>query len=298
MRSSQQMTQQAYPPATSVRGQSPIFGEAAPVAPANRKILFISLGALVVVALIAFLLLRPTTGPISTPDNPPRNDGQETTPQPVTTPEGMALIPAGTFTMGYNKSDEESEKPEREVTLPAFFLDINEVTVGDYYKFVKERGYKPPSNWSAEWKAGNITEQEARLPVTNVSWFDATAYAQWVGKRLPTEQEWEYAARGTDKRLYPWGNEYNPALTNSKESGGELKPVGSYPAGESPFKILDMAGNVAEWTASEATQQVGRIIRGGGYINTDVYLRTSTRVALAPSDSKPFIGFRCAKNVQ
>jgi serine/threonine-protein kinase len=208
--------------------------------------------------------------------------------------------------MGHNGSDEESEKPEHEVPLQAFFIDKTEVTVGDYYKFVKARGYKTPPTWSAEWKEGNFTEQEARLPVTNVSWFDATAYAQWAGKRLPTEKEWEYAARGTDKRLYPWGNSFNPELANSKETGGDLAPVGSYSAGQSPFGILDMSGNVAEWTGSDSfqypgskgTQQAGKIIRGGGFRNSEVYLRTTTRVALAPNESRPDIGFRCAKDAQ
>jgi serine/threonine-protein kinase len=218
----------------------------------------------------------------------------------------MALIPAGTFTMGYNGSEEESEKPEHEVPLQAFFLDVREVNIGDYYKFVKEKGYKYPSNWSAQWKEGNFTEQEARLPVTHVSWFDATAYAQWAGKRLPTEKEWEYAARGTDKRLYPWGNRFDPELANGKVTGGALAPVGSYPAGQSPFGILDMSGNVAEWTASDSfqypgskgTQQAGKIIRGGGFKNSEAYLRTTTRVALAPNESEESIGFRCAKDAQ
>jgi serine/threonine-protein kinase len=306
MRSSQQLTQQAYPPATSARDQSPTFGEAAPGLSATRKILFISLGALVVVALVAFLLLRPDAGPISTPANPPGQGEQETPVKPLTPPEGMALIPAGTFTMGYNGSEEESEKPEHEVPLQAFFLDVREVNIGDYYKFVKEKGYKYPSNWSAQWKEGNFTEQEARLPVTHVSWFDATAYAQWAGKRLPTEKEWEYAARGTDKRLYPWGNRFDPELANGKVTGGALAPVGSYPAGQSPFGILDMSGNVAEWTASDSfqypgskgTQQAGKIIRGGGFKNSEAYLRTTTRVALAPNESEESIGFRCAKDAQ
>ncbi len=218
----------------------------------------------------------------------------------------MALIPAGTFTMGYNGSEEESEKPEHEVKLPAFFLEKTEVTVGDYYKFVKERGYKFPSNWTSQWKSGAFTERESQLPVTNVSWFDATAYAQWAGKRLPTEREWEYAARGTDKRLYPWGNTFNPRLTSSGETGSGLTPVGSYATGESPFGILDMSGNVAEWTSSDSfaypgskgSQKSGKVIRGGSFRNTEEYLRATTRVALLPNEARADIGFRCAKDAQ
>jgi formylglycine-generating enzyme required for sulfatase activity len=308
---SQQLTRQAVETAGQLQDKSTTFGEAAPGASATRKVLFIALGALAIIAVVAFLLLRPSSEPspaatdAATPGSPP--SGTTTPAKPAAPPEGMALIPAGTFTMGYNRSEEESEKPEHEVKLPAFFLDKNEVTLAEYHKFVKEKGHRFPANWTAEWKAGHFGEREARLPVTHVSWFDATEYAQWAGKRLPTEREWEYAARGnTDKRLYPWGNSFNPVLARSSDPSGSPVPVGSFSGGASPFGILDMAGNVAEWTSSDAfsypgsksAQKPGKIIRGGSYRNTEVYLRATTRVVLPPNEARPDIGFRCAKNAE
>src|SRR5688572_1012757 len=125
----------------------------------------------------------------------------------------MAYVPGGDFTMGRDDGDE-YERPAHLVTVKPFFIDLNEVTNEDYEKFVKEKGYQPP----ASWKTGTYPEGAGRLPVTGVNWEDANAYAAWAGKRLPTEEEWEFAARGADGRTYPWGNEWQPGQANADKA--------------------------------------------------------------------------------
>jgi serine/threonine-protein kinase len=208
------------------------------------------------------------------------------TPVPVVrpAPEGMVYIPGGELKMGRNdESADVLEKPEHVVTVLPFYLDINETTNEQYEKFVTANNYPPPSLW----KTGKYPEAEAQFPVTGVSWEDASAYAAWAGKRLPTEAEWEFAARGTDGRLYPWGTPAQgstPAqagLSNINEGGNKRTApvkVGSYPEGKSPFGILDMSGNVWEWTSDDLAAYPGgaaqplpegygrlKIIRGGSY---------------------------------
>jgi formylglycine-generating enzyme required for sulfatase activity len=233
-------------------------------------------------------------------DEPPPTPGKT----PTAPPEGMVLVPGGKFTMGFNGSDEPSEKPEHIETMNPFFIDKTEVTVGDYYKFMKAKNHAPPDDWPQNWKSGKFQAGEERLPVTGVSFFDASEYAEWAGKRLPTEKEWEYAARGTDKRLYPWGNDYDAARANVADSQKNAPvAVGSYSAGQSPFGVLDMAGNVAEWTGSDsfrypdsqATPKPGKIVRGGSFRASKIYAMTTTRTAVQVDRKLPDVGFRCAK---
>ena len=198
----------------------------------------------------------------------------------------MALIPAGEYRMGTAEGSDglTDEHPERLVFLHAFFLDRFEVTNQDYAAFVQSTSYRPPSNnnpASTIWNDTAYPQAIAKHPVVNVSWEDAVAYCRWSGKRLPTEAEWEKAARGTDGRRYPWGNDWSWKKANSasywagqtiefqsgadweafwvkgdgarlvKEKGikGEVLtlPVGSFPDGASPYGIQDLAGNAAEW---------------------------------------------------
>jgi formylglycine-generating enzyme required for sulfatase activity len=160
--------------------------------------------------------------------------------------EDMLLVPAGEFLMGSRDADsqaESNEKPQRTLSLPAFYIDQFEVTNIQYKRFVDDTGYPAPPSW----KDGNYADEADFYPVVEVTWWDATAYARWAGKRLPTEAEWEKAARGTDGRRYPWGNHYNSHLANT---GRYFVPANANIEAASPCGAVNMAGNAAEWTAS------------------------------------------------
>lgn len=160
--------------------------------------------------------------------------------------EGMVLVPAGEFTMGSARDEkwvDADEAPQRVVQVPAFFIDELEVTNIQYKRFLDATGWPPPPSW----KDDNYPEDEDFLPVTEVTWWDATAYARWADKRLPTEAEWEKAARDADSRRFPWGDAFSPDRANNDLV---LLPAGAKPDGASPYGAFDMAGNAAEWTAS------------------------------------------------
>jgi serine/threonine-protein kinase len=223
-------------------------------------------------------------------------------------PPGMVYVPGGTFTIGSDEGDE-YEKPAHAVTVRPFFIDQYEVTNEEYAKFLRETGRRPPPTW----KGGGYAEGEARRPVTGVTWDDANAYARWAGKRLPAEEEWECAARGTDGHRYPWGNKWRAGAANVDRPSGGLTEVGRYPDGRSPFGAFDMIGNVWEWTGSSLTpyrrgEEVGRlpndlpdnamVIRGGSFA-TRRARATATyrgyRGIHSPGDEKT--GFRCVREV-
>lgn len=157
----------------------------------------------------------------------------------------MISIPAGSFTMGTNnpKSDDYNG-PEHEVTTKAYKIDKYPITNAQYALFVAETGYRPP----LKWDNGQIPPGKVLHPVIMISWANATAYAKWAGKRLPTEMEWEKAARGTDARRWPWGNRMEPARLNTYYNIGSTTDVTQFPQGASPYGVMDMAGNVSEWT--------------------------------------------------
>jgi formylglycine-generating enzyme required for sulfatase activity len=221
-------------------------------------------------------------------------------------PEGMVLVDGGSFTMGRDNGDP-VEKPAHPVAVGAFFIDRLEVTCEQYLKFLDATSHPAPK----EWTGGKYPDGWAQLPVTGVSWNDADGFARWVGKRLPTEEEWEYAARGPDGRLYPWGNQWNPQAANSSEGGlNKLAPVGRFPAGASPHGILDMAGNVSEWTSTEWAGYLGNPVpripgrklmtfRGGSFMNPKEEVTTTFRVGWPASGGQTYadVGFRCAKDV-
>ncbi len=156
----------------------------------------------------------------------------------------MVKVPAGSFLMGY-AGGAYDEQPVHRVTLAGFSIDRHEVTNGEFEQFVAASRHVP----EGPWKRG-VDVAGKRHPVRFVTWHDAKAYCEWAGKRLPTEAEWEYAARGTDGRLYPWGPAWDPAAahTDLPPSAGPTE-VGSLVAGTSPFGAVDMAGNVWEWVA-------------------------------------------------
>lgn len=221
-------------------------------------------------------------------------------------PPGMVYVAGGTFTMGDDAGDE-YEKPAHNVTVNPFFIDIHEVTCAEYSKFIRATGHRSPPGWTGSIFPGSA----ARLPVTGIDWYDAQAYAAWAGKRLPTEQEWEFAARGSDGRRYAWGDAWRSRAANAGDSSaGRLVEVGQYPDGRSPFGVLDMIGNAWEWTRSELVHYPGarisdfpvgprKIIRGGSWVKDDPPDWTTTFRGFAlPSGGKDYskIGFRCAKD--
>lgn len=227
----------------------------------------------------------------------------------------MVNIPAGSFVRGDDAGDPD-EKPVQRVTVTAFAIDLTEVTVEHYAECVKAKACRT--------LAQKADTANRTLPVTGVSWQEATAYCQWVGKRLPSEVEWEKAARGTDGRRYPWGHEFSCQRGNfgnfsmdgrCAEEGAPGKPVavGSYPSGASPYGVLDMAGNVWEWTQDtyqhDAYRRVDasvvrgtvseklRVLRGGGCCSIFGLPRAADRLALPLDYRDGDIGFRCAKDV-
>lgn len=201
-----------------------------------------------------------------------------------------------------------SNQPQRAVYLDIFAIDKTEVTKGTFAKFVQESGYQEGIGWKQGF------ETQANEPVVGVLWRDAEAYCRWVGKRLPTEAEWEKAARGTDGRRYPWGNQWEQGRANVEESGyGGVIPVGNYPEGASPYGVLDMAGNVAEWVADyfdftyysygpdhnpKGPERImDHVLRGGSWASprehAQVYFRDSSH-SVRPNMR---VGFRCARSV-
>jgi len=224
----------------------------------------------------------------------------------------MVSIPAGEFTMGSQDGDAD-ERPAHKVYVDSFSIDVYEVTVGQYAEFLRSGEVRAP----LDWKTINQSANQKR-PVANVDWADAVAYCKWAGKRLPTEAEWEKAARGTDGRIYPWGNDPpTPLHANYGKMGSHdyetLAPVGTLEAGKSPYGIYDMAGNVWEWVSdwydndyykNSPQQNPGgpsmggfKVIRGGSWTSSPRNLRSADRYWDPPSfRSLYFPGFRCAKN--
>jgi formylglycine-generating enzyme required for sulfatase activity len=242
--------------------------------------------------------VMPTNRPTSTPSATPR--------QPETMMQGgakMVLIPAGPFIMGSDKG-RENEKPVRTVYLPAFYIDIYEVTNVLYRECVTAQTCQPPTDLNS-YRHPNYYIDTAydQYPVNNVDWDMAKTYCEWRGARLPSEAEWEKAARGSDGRTYPWG-EQMPDYTYTNFNDGITTSVGSYEKGRSPYNIYDMAGNVWEWVddwydrypGSNAIDtkfgQTRRVMRGGGLTSGD--LRSSTRFSSARSYASNGVGFRCA----
>ncbi len=225
----------------------------------------------------------------------------------------MADIPEGFFVMGFDGTQAlEDERPSHRVWLDAFSMDVHEVTTAQYASFLAATGRSVP--W--QWETVDLSQHGER-PVIGVDWHDAQAYCQWKGKRLPTEAEWEKAARGTDGRLYPWGNQVptkelaNFALGARFSYSQVLLPVRSYEQGKSPYGLYQMAGNVYEWvqdwyatnyydTSPDRNPQGPgqgqfKVMRGGSWSDLPKYLLTYGRFKLPPETRNSYTGFRCAK---
>ena len=202
----------------------------------------------------------------------------------------MVYVPGGKVTLGSPLAFDEN--PARTVTLEPFFIAMQPVTTASYAKFVEETGHRAPKDWIG----GRPLPGRDAHPVTWLSWSDAEAYVRWAGRRLPTEDEWEFAARGSDQREYPWGNEFSPERCNCRVSGvGGTTAVGSHPGGVSPWGCHDMAGNVWEWTASwaDATHE-RRVVRGGSWGNGSMSCRACYRGSDLPGYWSNAYGCRCA----
>ena len=260
------------------------------------------------------------------------------TPQSRTAPAwilgGMVEIPGGTFAMGSDSRDaNENEKPVHPATVKSFRLDKTEVTVRAYNECVRAGACSEPDaylNESGKYRVFcNWKHPQKRLshPINCVDFQQGSAFCAWAGKRLPTEEEWEYAARaGSEGRTYPWGNDKpdqtrlnacgsecpdnlgakrfprQPPMYETGDGWPETAPVGSFPAGASKQGVLDLAGNVWEWTASEYALYDGsrteekRVLRGGSWGGGDPRTeRTTNRFRLDPDSRAQFLGFRCAQ---
>jgi formylglycine-generating enzyme required for sulfatase activity len=220
-------------------------------------------------------------------------------------PEGMVFIPGGSFMMGRGRASEENPSgPPHQVTVAPFFIDKHEVTREQYQKFIKATGYRAPSIWAN----GTFPNGTGQWPVSGVSWEDAQKYAKWAGRRLPTEAEWEFAARGADKRIYPWGNKFTPDKANVARETAQFTRAENYPKGVSPFGVFDMVGNAWEWTDSDFKPYPGspfrlegckqcKVLRGGSYVNTPEYATATYRLpyeATLLAEPNLYYGFRCA----
>jgi serine/threonine-protein kinase len=228
--------------------------------------------------------------------------------------DGMTLlyVPAGEFTMGSKIWEE--EEPVHTVNLDAFWIDQTEVTNKMYGLCVSDGVCLYPIRTSSETHDAYYGDvQFDNYPVIYINWHMAKAYCQWAGRRLPTEAEWEKAARGTDERTYPWGNQIDRTFANYHSFIGDTTPVGSYESGKSPYGAYDMAGNVWEWTSSlyqiypynatdgreDLNVSGDRMLRGGSWHLESIFVRSAVRLALrvpGPSDilSDNDFGFRCA----
>jgi formylglycine-generating enzyme required for sulfatase activity len=252
---------------------------------------------------------------------------------PVKLPVMVAIL-TGTFWMGtsgeqiasllekedwaveWNASDMfQVEMPQHQLTIPGFEIGKFPITNAEYYVFIYNTGYRVPKGWMGFHYSDGLDDH----PVVGVSKGDALAYCSWISKesslamRLPSEAEWEKAARGTDRRLYPWGDAYDPWRLNTVESGKKMTtPVGSYsPGGDSIYGVADMAGNVWEWTQSTlknypynfehvgdtSGQKSKCVVRGGAWYYSRALARCSTREGVLADFVSPSLGFRLARTI-
>ena len=297
--------------------------------------MFKRLGMFAVLAVCLFAIAIVMVGcdePIEEMLPPPVTEPSVTEPPPVTPPEGMVLIPAGQFQMGSNDDEAQNdEQPVHTVHIDAFFMDEHEVTNLDYKEFILENPRWQKSgiderfhdgSYLNDWSGNDYPSGRANYPVTYVSWYAAMAYAEWAGKRLPTEAEWEYAARGGVAGLkYVTGNTISTRQANYDIHVGDTTAVGRYAA--NGYNLYDMAGNVLEWcldaydedfyAASDNSRNPiaggevdnfttiptdsSRVWRGGSWSYDAQFLRVANRNRSAPTFTYDDIGFRCVRVV-
>jgi formylglycine-generating enzyme required for sulfatase activity len=230
--------------------------------------------------------------------------------------DDMVYVPAGEAVIGTDLEDAPAARPRHTVTLPAFFIDRYEVRNRVYGAWITQTGEVPPEHWTAptEGEARSYAHEHADHPVVGVSFSEAQRFAGWAGKRLPTEQEWERAARGGDDRTWPWGDaedreRVNLAAASSERIPIHTKPVGTSADDQSPVGCMDMAGNVSEWTTSAFTPYPDaerraapfdasrKVLRGGSWRYGLHYARAFNRDRAEPETRSPHLGFRCVVDV-
>jgi iron(II)-dependent oxidoreductase len=199
----------------------------------------------------------------------------------------MVEIPSGEFTMGtnYERADVQ-DQPEHSVQLPAYYIDKYPVTNAQYARFVVNSKHRPP----LDWENGKIPDGKILHPVTMVSWYDAKAYCEANEKRLPTEAEWEKAARGVQGNRWPWGNKMDPSRVNTYYNVGSTTEVTKYTGGVSPYGVFDLAGNVSEWTASDFNPYAGSGAPSGLFQPKQVKAQTPKDRAMKVADLVPVKG--------
>ncbi len=259
--------------------------------------------------------LTPFESTEAPPDLGPASGKSDASTRETPLADDVVMIPAGPFVRGYNGGGYD-EAPQGTVYLDAYSIDRFEVTNHHYQAFVAATGHRkagPPSRYVKNMARMRGPDQ----PVVYISYDDAEAYCQWKGKRLPTEAEWEKAMRGTDGRLWPWGNDDRPGAANWARVNDRYEaaaPVAVFGEDLSPFGVMDGAGNVMEWVSDWYLETayrelpdrnpVGpesgtyRILRGGSYTTTGGDLRLTSRSKIVPDFRDETIGFRCAKSEQ
>ncbi len=282
---------------------TPSRGPFRPALPDDTMKPLLTLLSVPVLCLALMAAARNGEGDSTTPDRP----------DPVPPVQGMVFVPAGEFLMGSTGEDlrkwaDVDEFPQRSVWVDDFYIDIHEVTNAQYKVFLDSTGTEPPPRWVD----GRYGIGEDGFPVVSVTWEDAAAYAAFIGKRLPTEAEWEKAARGTDGRTYPWGDGFDRTLANNSD---HPMTIMNFPGGVSPYGCYDMAGNVAEWVDGtyaayprtdadivpagvpdrrDVFRTDRRVYRGGSWNTFWKYLRCANRESTPDGKRWVYVGFRCA----
>ena len=245
--------------------------------------------------------------------------------------EEMILIPSGSVMIGEDSQYSfPNQKPVHKVHLDAYYVDVAEVTNSQYREFIRDGGYKRKEFWTKEgwaylqkalqgyrpvtpWSLARHGFNKPHQPVCGVVWYEADAYARWCGKRLPTEAEWERAARSTDGRIYPWGDEFDYTKVYYGLAGTfSVNQVGSYPNGASADGLLDMSGSVWEWVAdwysghyyldspsknpSGPSRGHQKVLRGGAWGPNRLQWKATYRYSEKPNVRRFDVGFRCARN--
>ena len=238
----------------------------------------------------------------------------------------MVLIPAGEFIMGTNKVDKEDthkkigavkplyldQHPERKFFMDEYYIDRYEVTNAKYSHFLEVNQF---TDLPAHWQDGVFPEGQGDHPVTQVTWWEAWSYCQWNGKQLPTEEQWEKAARGPDGLPFPWGEKYIKGKANvGIEGDRKTMPITAYPEDASPYKVMGMSGNVMEWTLDWYLPYTGntrkeyrfgkvfKVLRGNGFQKAGHYFLEAYRYSFSRTEAKPNdffenVGFRCSSKL-